>query len=261
MRFSLTIILAIVAGNIWGQDVTKKNLYYGNEAFTQGDYETAREYYQDAVDQSPLNFKANYNLANAHFRLNEHDKAIEKISNVINLAPTSFDKAKAYHNLGNAHMMKQDLDGAIEAYKESLKLNPSDEETRYNLAYAQALKQEQQDQDQENSEAEGGQEMGDNNNPNEGDTQENDGNDENDGNNDQNDTQEGDSGDQQSEGDNGNKPDPKDQEGLGQGYSSKLSKDQIEKILDAYYMREKELQKKLDKNKTVGYGSPKKKDW
>ena len=267
MIFRLATIFGLFIGiNSFGQDVVKRNLYYGNDAYTLGDYEKAAGYYLDAVDQSPLNFKANYNLANAYYRTNQHDKAIERLNTVVNLAPSSYDKSKAYHNIGNAHMMKQDWDGAIEAYKSALRLNPSDEETRYNLAYAQAMKRKQDENQEENQNSESGdgegQNMGDNQNGDNNNDSNSDQNEE-EGNDDQNtDTEEGDSGDQESEGNSGQQPEDKtDQDGNGQSYSSKLSKEQVENILDMYYQREKELQKKLDKEKRIGYGSPKKKDW
>lgn len=262
MMYRIIACLGIlVAFNGNAQDEVKQNLYYGNQAFVEGEYEEAAEYYSDAIEVSPLDFKANYNLANAYFRLGEHDKAIERLTAVTSLAPSSYDKSKAFHNLGNAHMMKQDLDGAIEAYKSALRLNPSDEETRYNLAYAQLLKQQQDQQDNQDQGNGEGDPMSGNPDENDGEPQDNENDEdpnESDGNND---TQEGDNGDQESEGSNGDKPKPEDQDGSGQGYSSKLSKEQIDNILDMYYRKEKQVQKKVDKNRRFGYGSPKKKDW
>ncbi|MBD3636933.1 MAG: tetratricopeptide repeat protein [Crocinitomicaceae bacterium] len=266
MIFRLFIIALFLPLMCVAQDEIKRNLYYGNQAFNEGDYEKAADYYLDAVNQSPLNFKANYNLANAYYRLNQNDKAIERMNTVVNLAPTSFDKAKAYHNIGNAHMMKQELDEAIEAYKNALRLNPSDEETRYNLAYAQQMKQKQDQQQKQNQQDQSnggdGQNMGDNQNQ-ENQNQENqeNGDENNDSGNDQ-EEKDGDQGDQEEDGNSDQQPqDRQDQDGSGQSYSAKLSKEQIENILNAYYQREKELQKKLNNKKKVGYGSPQKKDW
>jgi len=44
---------------------------------------------------------------------------------------------KAWHNYGNAKLMQKSYEDAIYGYKKALKLNPKDEDTRYNLAYAQ----------------------------------------------------------------------------------------------------------------------------
>ncbi|MBK8414246.1 MAG: tetratricopeptide repeat protein [Bacteroidetes bacterium] len=63
------------------------------------------------------------------------------------------EKASSYHNLGNSMVKAQKYAESIDAYKKALKLNPADNDTRYNLAYAQAMlrkQQEQQQQDQQN---------------------------------------------------------------------------------------------------------------
>ncbi|MEZ4921903.1 MAG: tetratricopeptide repeat protein [Crocinitomicaceae bacterium] len=266
----LLMLLLFIGGRAFAQDAIKRNMYYGNMAYNEADYETAIDYFQSAVDQSPLNFKANYNLANTYHRMNKQDEAIERYEKVVNLAPTSLDKAKVYHNIGNAHMFKQDLDGAIDSYKEALRLNPSDAETRYNLAYAMQLKQKQQqeqkqNQNQNQNQSENGNESEDQNengNENQNQNQNENENENENGNQDQN-GDENENEEDQSQNSNGNEEQPNQdkKEGDGQSYSSKLSKEQIQNILDTYYKREKELQKKLDKDKRVGYGSPKKKDW
>ena len=242
------------------QDEVKRKIYYGNLLFVDGEYEEASDYFEDAVSYSPLNFKANYNLANTYFRLNKHKEAIEIYEKIVNLGPTTFDRSKVYHNMGNANMMSQNIDGAIEAYENSLKLNPSDEESRYNLAYALFLKQEQQKQenDQENGDGENGDgnqnDMGDNNNDNSNDAS-NDDNNSNQNNDEENNNPE----DQNSDGNT--EENENDKNGNGQKYGNKMSKEDIQRVLDSYYKREKDLLKRLNQEKRVGYGSARKKDW
>jgi hypothetical protein len=274
----MAILLLLIGFQSFAQDEIKRNIYYGNQSYLEEDYENALDYFQSAVDRSPLNFKANYNLANTLHRMNKQDEAIECFEKIVNLAPSSYDRSKVYHNIGNAHMFKQDLDGAIEAYKEALRLNPTDAETRYNLAYAMNLKKQQQQQEQENQNQNQNQNQDQNSGENNQNMGENQNGDQENGNNNQDQNQDENEGDEQDKGDNqdeeneenqdqnnnsGNQDteEKEDKEGEGQSYGSKLSKEQIQNILDAYYKREKELQKKLDKNKRVGYGSPKKKDW
>ena len=59
-------------------------------------------------------------------------------------------KSSAYHNLGNSLLEAQQFAESVEAYKNALRLNPKDEETRYNLAYAQKKLKEQQSQQNKN---------------------------------------------------------------------------------------------------------------
>jgi Ca-activated chloride channel homolog len=263
MKHSILTILMILSGFSFAQDMTKKNMYYGNMAFNEGEFEDALKYFGNAVSYSPLDFKANFNLANAKYRTEDYEGAIEGYEKIVNLGPTSLDKSKAYHNMGNAFMMSQKLDDAIEAYKGGLRLNPSDEELRYNLAYALQLKREQEDQDRSNENSEGGD--GENGNPsddeNNGDSQ-----DQNDGNQDDqnNDSQNDPNQDEQDENEsNQGEQDQQegDQDGNDQKFANKMSKDEIQQILDNYYRREKNLQKKLAEGERVGYGAPRKKDW
>ena len=56
-------------------------------------------------------------------------------------------KAGAYYNIGNAFMKQQQYQDAVKSYIESLKLNPNDQDTKYNLSYAlEKLRQRQQQQ-------------------------------------------------------------------------------------------------------------------
>ena len=63
-------------------------------------------------------------------------------------------KAHSYYNIGNAYCASQEWEKAIEKYKSSLRLNPTDIDTKYNLAYAQQKLQKQQQQEQDDKKEE-----------------------------------------------------------------------------------------------------------
>ena len=56
--------------------------------------------------------------------------------------------SQAYHNLGNALYTQQQFGEAVKAYENALRLNPKDNDTRYNLIKAQQMLQQQQQQNQ-----------------------------------------------------------------------------------------------------------------
>jgi Ca-activated chloride channel family protein len=56
---------------------------------------------------------------------------------------------KALHNLGNCRLKQENWQAAVDAYKKSLKVDPKDEDTRYNLAYAQKKLKEQEKKDKD----------------------------------------------------------------------------------------------------------------
>ncbi len=63
--------------------------------------------------------------------------------------------AASFHNTGNALISEKKIEESIQAYKNALKANPADNETRYNLAYAQSLlkkQQQEKNQDKNNKE-------------------------------------------------------------------------------------------------------------
>ena len=259
----LILILTLISINFcaFAQDEEKRNLYYGNTYFDEENYDDAIAYYQKAIVASPLSFKPHFNMANAYFRKNDFETASSLYSTIVDLAPTAYDKSKVYHNLGNAHLLNQKIDDAIKAYESSLRLNPLDEETRYNLAYALYLKKEQEKQKQENKEQNQDENNQDENgNENESENQNENGDPENqDGNEDKN------SEDENNENENSNENDESEEnennkEG-NQPAPSKISKEQAKRILDAAYKREKEIQKLIEKNKKVGEGQSSKKDW
>ncbi len=268
MNKILSILVLFLSISSFSQDELKRNIYFGNQAYTLENYDDAIEYFELAIEESPLDFKANFNLGNAYFMKEDFEKAGNIFSTIAELGITAYDKSKAYHNLGNSLMAQQKLDEAIEAYEEGLRLNPQDEGTRYNLAYALLLKQQQDEQEKENQEnSEDGQEgeEGENSDENsdkqEGD-QGNDNNDEQDGDEGDNNSDENDENDE--EGNNSSEGDNDEGEEKDEGSNqepNKISKEQARRILENALKREKEVQKQIDQKKKIGTGTSKKKDW
>jgi outer membrane protein assembly factor BamD (BamD/ComL family) len=234
------------------QNELKKNWFKGNNAYENEAYDDALIYYQKAIDDSPLNFKVNFNLGNTNVRLKDFEQAIEIYNQIVELAPTNLDQAWVYHNLGNAYFFNQKLEDAIEAYKSALRLNPTDEETRYNLAYAQFLKKEQ---DKKNPPDQQDQKDQNDQNDQKDPKDKNDQNDQKD----KNDPK--DPKDQNDQKDEKDKKDQKEKNGEGSPKHQPISKEQAKRILDAAARNEKKVQGELDKDKVIGTGTSGKIDW
>ncbi|MFT3754029.1 MAG: tetratricopeptide repeat protein [Paludibacter sp.] len=125
-------------------DVRSGNRLYKSSKFT--DAEVA---YRKGLLLNPKSFEANYNLGNALFKQKKYTEALEKYNNAVALQPADKQKlAATFHNVGNSLLADKKIEESIKAYKMALKNNPKDDETRYNLAYAQMLlKKQQQDKD------------------------------------------------------------------------------------------------------------------
>lgn len=54
---------------------------------------------------------------------------------------TDQERAEAFYNLGNAQFKQEKYPEALESYKNSLRMNPADQEAKYNYAYTKRLLQ------------------------------------------------------------------------------------------------------------------------
>ena len=114
-----------------------KNLYNGNQSFTEKKYVDAEaDYRVTESKKSPKKAVAGYNLGNSIYRQNQQGEAQIKYIQALETAKTKTEKHRIYHNLGNTFMLEKKYDLAADAYKNALRNNPNDEETRYNYALA-----------------------------------------------------------------------------------------------------------------------------
>ena len=119
-------------------------LHEGNNQYNNGRYKEAEQYYSEALKKKNNYFKANYNLGNALYKQGKYQDATGQYDVFIKNSADKDTLSRAFHNLGNSYLKQKKYEDAIKAYKSSLKLNPRDEDTRYNLAYAKKKLEEQQ---------------------------------------------------------------------------------------------------------------------
>ncbi len=125
------------------------NLYLrkGNKAYDAKNYKDAEADYEKALHDKSAAVKGKFNLGDAYFRQGQYDQAVEAYKQALSLTKDKILTAHAYHNIGNCEMEQKKYEEGIKQYENSLLNNPSDDDTRYNLAYAQdKLKQQQQKQ-------------------------------------------------------------------------------------------------------------------
>lgn len=143
-RLSLILLALATACTLHAQEVDRA-LRKGNTDYKKGDLEGAI----DAYSKAEKDERGMFNLGNAYYRQDSIADALRSYENAASMAKGAEAQARAYHNLGNSWMKQDKYQEAINAYKEALKRVPMDEDTRYNLAFAQKkLAQEQQQQKQ-----------------------------------------------------------------------------------------------------------------
>ena len=126
----------------------------GNKLFRSGDYPNAEVSYRKAIEKNPKNPQAVFNLGNALMAQKKDSAAVMQYESATKLETNPLRKAKAYHNVGVICQSHKMYGEAIEAYKSALRLNPNDDETRYNLVLCKHQQKKQQ-QNQQNQNQQG----------------------------------------------------------------------------------------------------------
>jgi len=143
-----TLMLLLVAMSVSAQ-TDRQYIRQGNKQFNAGDYPNAEVSYRKAVEKNPKNPQAVYNLGNALLAQKKDSAAIEQFQNASKLETNPLRKYQSFHNMGVICQSHKMYGEAIEAYKNALRLNPADDETRYNLILCKHEK-EKQDQNKQN---------------------------------------------------------------------------------------------------------------
>lgn len=125
----------------------------GNRQFGRERYDKSIESYTRALEAAPTSFEAAYDLANAMFRAERYDTAEQTLKGIVaDSTRSDIDRSEAVYNLGNTQFAQQKLKEALASYRAAMRLNPDDQEAKYNYAYTKHLlqQQEQQEQQQQN---------------------------------------------------------------------------------------------------------------
>ena len=228
--------------NIYAQSENYAKFYNKGNKFIENNFEEAEKNFRVAIDDSLSDLRATFNLSNKYYSEGLYDEAISRQIESTKLAKNKSEKHKAFHNLGNSLMKKEMCSEAVLAYKNALRNDPSDDETRYNLALAKKCEEEQQNDDQNKDDQNKDNESKDDQNK---DDQNNDSdNKDNQNKNDQN------KDDNKSEKPKENK-----------NQQSKLSPQQIKNLLKAMENAEKKVQAKVNDKKQKGTKVVSEKDW
>ena len=115
------------------------NLPKANDEFAGKKYAAAEAEYRISQSNNPKKAIASYNLGNSIYKQKHGSEALLSYEKAIKIATARPEKQKAFHNSGNIYMAEKNYSAAVEAYKNALRNNPSDEETRYNLALAKKM--------------------------------------------------------------------------------------------------------------------------
>ena len=236
--------------------------YNKGNKLSGNNFELAEKNFRIAINDSLSDHKASFNLSNKYYSEGLYDEAISRQIEATKLAKDNSQKHRTFHNLGNALMKKELCSEAVLAYKNALRNDPSDDETRYNLALAKKCEEEQQNDDQNKDDQNKDNENKDDQNKD--NENKDDQNKDNEGKDDQNkDNQNKDSEDNDNQNKNDqNKDDNKSEKPKeNKNQQSKLSPQQIKNLLKAMENAEKKVQAKVNDKKQKGTKIVSEKDW
>ena len=149
---AVALLLALVAMSALAQ-TDRQYIRQGNKLFRSGDFANAEVSYRKALEKNDRNPQAHYNLGNSLMAQNKDSAAVKEFETATKIETDPLMKSQSFHNMGVICQKHQMFGEAIEAYKQSLRLNPHDDETRYNLQlckYQQKKQQKKQQQNQQN---------------------------------------------------------------------------------------------------------------
>ncbi len=226
----------------------RRQVRKGNRAYEKGRYEEAAGRYRRALEAAPESWEGRYNLASALYRTEQYDNAVE----MLNLAAqdtlrTPIERSEAYYNLGNVHFSRQKLAESLDAFRSALRLNPDDEDAKFNFIYVKRLMQNQEnEQNQDNQDNQDNQE-----NREDQQNQDNQEEQQNQGNQDNQDNQK--NPDQEEQNAENQPREPQDGEGEGdpQPAEGSLSEEEQERLLEAIQAQEDATQERLKEGRGV----------
>ena len=215
----------------------------GVKSYEHGDFSEAEVKFRMAEDINQESFEAEYNTGAALYKQEKYEESFKQYESLADRTDDPLAMAKVWHNIGNSLLESDKYAESIEAYKNSLRLNSSDQDSKYNLAYAREKLQEQQEQqqnqDQENQENQEQQDQEDQ------------------------DQQEQENQDQEDQ-ENQEQEDQENQEQEDQEQEAKpleISREDAERMLEAIQQQEKDVKEKVDKKKAAAAKVKTEKDW
>jgi Ca-activated chloride channel family protein len=239
------------------------HLSQGALAIENNEFITGEVAYRKAIAIEENKATGSYNLGNAYYKNSKNEEALSRFVDAAKVATTKPQAHQAFHNLGNALMNQKEYSGAVEAYKNALRNNPSDDQSRYNLALAKDLLEknppqegeDDQDKDQDNQDKKDQQDKKDDQDKDQ--DQEKDPKD--------NQDPEDKKGDEQEDKKEPQEPkDPKDEQAKQQQQQpadGQLSPQQVKNLLESMNNQEKKVQDKINAKKQKGVKIKSEKDW
>ncbi|HEV2130313.1 MAG TPA: tetratricopeptide repeat protein [Longimicrobiaceae bacterium] len=150
IRMRLLLSVVLVAFALLGLLAFERDA--GNRYYQEGNFERAAAEYQRALERGNGLPTLHYNLGTALLRLGRYDEARQHLELATRAAEAEV-RQRAHYNAGNTDLepafrapateaRREQLQRAVTAYREALRLDPADEDAKWNLELAERLLQQ-----------------------------------------------------------------------------------------------------------------------
>ena len=143
-KYILFAVFLLAAAGVSAQKAERDYIRKGNRLFNDSVFVDAEVNYRKALEANPKSTVSMYNLGNTLSQQQKFQDAMEQYVSASKIEKDKMKLAHIYHNMGVIFQAGKDYAKAVDAYKMSLRNNPTDHETRYNLALAQKMLKDQQ---------------------------------------------------------------------------------------------------------------------
>jgi Ca-activated chloride channel family protein len=247
-KINLLLFVSLLFTGISYSQSLRSLVNNGVDKYKDKKYTDSEIDFKKGLEKAPENFQAKFNLGDAQYKQQRYDEAMKSFGQALTMSKNNDLRAKTYFNIGNSLLKSQKYQESINAYVNSLKLNPDDEEAKYNLSYALNMLKQQKENKQQNNKNNKQDNNKDQQNQNKQDQNKNDKDQQN---------QQNQNKDQQAQQDNTKQQDKQNQQAKQD--KNKMTKEEAQRILNAMKNNELDLQKKL--RKFQGKRTTVTKDW
>jgi len=144
--FSIMTALIICSGNrVWANENPE-------ELYQKGNYQKAEQVFIKKDMDHPKDVRNRYNRGCASFQNANYEGSSAAFRSALKRTDDKQITFRSAYNLGNSLFKQGDFQGAAQAFKQAIKINPGDEDSKYN--YGLALKTIEENQKKEEEEEE-----------------------------------------------------------------------------------------------------------
>lgn len=230
IKYAVLLLMSVLPF-VASAQTDRDHIRSGNKLYREKKYPAAEVEYRKAVSFNANNPQALYNLGCVMMMQNKGSEAIKLYEKASKIETNKMRRAKIFHNIGIICQSSKMYGEAIKAYSESLRNNPSDNETRYNLALCKKLQKNDKNKDKNKNQ------------------------------NKNNDKQKGKDKQKEQKSDAGKNNDKKDQQRNSQKDQPQMSKDNAEQLLNAAMQQEQQTQERLNKSRQQQQSRHFEKNW